>query len=469
MSILGLQRRIAEVGRIRIGQQVPTQSGKTRPAKLDTFRITSSDRQRIEQIARMYGGQVQPWKSPNGDQWEVITDTDVLPVIVPPAIMAFSQCFEQWSAGGCVKRCDGQHEAISDGPCLCDPDNRECDIHTRLSVMLKDVPGLGVYRIDSSGYYAAVELSGAVEIISMAVSRGQMLPARLRLEQRSVKRQHNGKPETRRFPVPVLDIDIAPGQLILGTASPDMELTQLEDPRPPSQDAITAAAPRKTIAEQIADDNVEFAKAKQQPAELPAPAPYPSPVHAPAQRPSRRAPAIPATGVKPRTAAQVKAAALPPSNLISEGQRKFLYALLTRNGLAGEENRERALEAYAKILGHPVKSTRDLTVDEGSQLIDTFRKLDLAYSEKNLEDPQDRLIVASQVVHDPDLPSALTLTNNQVQNVLDVLESVMAPDPPDSATFISRLAAAISPDKNIDPETGEEVPDLDQPTLNGDR
>lgn len=217
MTILSLQRRLAEVGRLRIGQQVPTRNGKTRPAKLDTWRVTSADRARIDRVAALYGGQPQPWQSPSGQQqWEVVTDTDALPVIVPPSDMAFSQHYEKWGSGGCLRRCDGSQESLSDGPCMCDPEQRECDIHTRLSVMLRDVPGLGVYRIDTQGYYAAVELQGAIEVVELAASQGSMIPARLRLEQRSVKRQGE---ERRDFAVPVLDLEVSPAQLLSGGAA----------------------------------------------------------------------------------------------------------------------------------------------------------------------------------------------------------------------------------------------------------
>jgi hypothetical protein len=106
-------------------------------------------------------------------------------------------------------------EQLTEGPCVCDPDDRECAIHTRLSVMLRDLQGLGLWRIDTSGYYAAVELAGAVEIIAAAAGAGALLPARLRLEQRQVKRTgRDGKPQTFNFVVPVLDIDVSPGQLL---------------------------------------------------------------------------------------------------------------------------------------------------------------------------------------------------------------------------------------------------------------
>ena len=225
MPIIDLQRRIVESGRIRIGQQVEASSGGRRPAKLDTFRLTSADKLRIEQAAKAYGGEVAEWAAPSGQQWEVVTKATSLDVIVPPSELSFSQAYELWSAGGCQRRCDGVTEQISDGACLCDPADRKCEIHTRLSVMLKDLPGLGVWRIDTQGYYAAVELGGAVQIIGAVAGRG-LLPGRLRLDQRTVKRPGaNGRAQTYRFAVPVLDFDVVAGALLDGSL-PMLQLGQ---------------------------------------------------------------------------------------------------------------------------------------------------------------------------------------------------------------------------------------------------
>lgn len=219
MPIIDLQRGIVEAGRIRIGQQVPTTGGRTRPEKLTTFRLTSSDKRRIEQAAALFGGKVEAWEAPAGPQWQVITTSDSLEVIIPPSDLSFSQNYELWSAGGAQRRCNGVTEQISQQPCRCDPEARECDIHSRLSVLIRDLPGLGVWRLDTSGWYAAKELAGAVQIIQLAAGVGTLLPARLRLEQRSAKRPDaKGKPQTLRYAVPVLDIEVTPAQLLAGQA-----------------------------------------------------------------------------------------------------------------------------------------------------------------------------------------------------------------------------------------------------------
>lgn len=356
--IIDLQRRLAEAGRIRIGQQVASSNGKSRPAKLDTFRLTSPDRLRIQQAAKRYGGTPAEWQAPAGPQWEVVTEADALNVIVPPSDMAFSQFYELWSGGGCQRRCDGRNESISEAACICDPDNRECSIHTRLSVMLADLSGLGVWRIDTQGYYAALELQGAVEVIQMAAGRGQMLPARLRLEQRMVKRPGVG---TRRFAVPVLDIEVSPAKLLSGASSFD-EL---------DAGAIAIEAPRKTLTP------------------VPESVPH-KPVASVAEqasaikerKPRRNSAApIPNTGLAPRTVVEVAAEPESPPlkepqqadldlldgiRMITAPQLKKLAVLLNKEGLTGREERH---DWVASAIGRPIISAKELTITEASDVI----------------------------------------------------------------------------------------------------
>jgi hypothetical protein len=155
--------------------------------------------------------------------------------------------------------------------CLCDPDERACDIHTRLSVMIRDLPGLALWRLDTQGWYAARELAGAVEILSMAAGRGLLLPARLLLEQRSVKRPgKNGRPQTLRFAVPRLDPGVTPGELLASSTS-GAPLQIVAETRPLLTPVPPMDGPQPTIAEQSAP---------------------------PPERPARRnaAPAIPSSG-----------------------------------------------------------------------------------------------------------------------------------------------------------------------------
>lgn len=209
--IAALRPRIREAGRIRIGEKVRTKSGKTAPAKLEVFRLTSPDMQAIRSAAEIYGGEPRRWTgAPVGEQWELYTKAKVLSVLIPPTGMAFSQFYELWSGGGCQRRCDGTREVISDSACLCasDPEQRECKPHTRLSVLLVDLEGLGLWRLDTQGWNAAEELAGTVQLIEAAQRGGRLLPAKLGLEQRQAKRVRNGKAETLNFVVPTLDLAV---------------------------------------------------------------------------------------------------------------------------------------------------------------------------------------------------------------------------------------------------------------------
>ena len=209
--ILDLQRRIREAGRIRMGDQVG--EGRARhPRKLEHFRMTSTDRDAIERCAAAYGGEVTEWAdAPGGAQWQCYTDTDWLDVFVPPGDLSFSQWYELWNAGGCTRRCDGRTNYIADGPCECDATERECVMTTRLSVMLREVEGLGVWRAESHGYYAATEMAGIVDLLDAAATKGHLLPAVLRLDPRTIKRvdPKTGKPLTRHFVVPTLDVRLS--------------------------------------------------------------------------------------------------------------------------------------------------------------------------------------------------------------------------------------------------------------------
>lgn len=403
--IIDLQRRLAEAGRIRIGQQVATSNGKSRPAKLTTFRLTSPDRMRVQQAAQMYGGQAAEWQAPAGPQWEVVTEADALNVIVPPSDMAFSQHYELWSGGGCQRRCDGRVESISDGLCLCDPDARECQIHTRLSVMLRDLPGLGVWRIDTSGYYAAVELQGAVEVVQLAAGRGQMLPARLRLEQRVVKRPGQG---TRRFAVPVLDIEVSPAQLLGGGAP----LTIGAGDGVPARRQLDGAAPLTPVPESVPE------------APAPSVAAQAAAVNEAKPKPARRnaAQPVPSTGLAPRTAAQA-AAPEPPRDEIdwdaeitnAAGDVAALRELYERAGrICGNTNPELAekLAAAGRAAaenGTPVQ----ISAAQLTKLHTTLGELEVK--------PDDKHNIVSMLIGRT-ITSTKELTKAEAHGVIETLE-----------------------------------------------
>jgi hypothetical protein len=216
MPILDLQMRMRQLGEIRIGHTIDTgrtdKNGKPikRPSKLNAFRFTSPSREILTSIADLYGGEVKPWTPANGgpSEFEVYSTFNRLPVLIPPRD-AVSQWYELYAGSKCQRRCDGRTELKSDRPCMCDPENRDCKITTRVNVMLRDVPALGQWLLVSKGYNAAVTLPPAAELLAQA---GGYVPGWLGMEeQRAIV---DDKPA--RFMVPTLDVEITPAALMAG-------------------------------------------------------------------------------------------------------------------------------------------------------------------------------------------------------------------------------------------------------------
>jgi hypothetical protein len=188
-----------------MGDSEPIKGKKgRRPVKLTEWRLTSPNREAIETAAKLWGGEAHEWTGAPGEQqqWEVHTDVSELNVLVPfPQALEEKQLYELYTAGGRTRACNGQEEFISGGPCLCEPDNRECKLTTHLLVVLPELPGIGVWRLTTSGYNAAVELAGAMRILRSIHARSHFATAALVLEQRS--QRIPGQPEYQ-FVVPVL-------------------------------------------------------------------------------------------------------------------------------------------------------------------------------------------------------------------------------------------------------------------------
>jgi len=244
--ILEEQRRFRELGRIRLGDREPViiksganagqpamKDGKpvTRPRRLADFRLTSPWRHLLDAAKDAgIGGEVKPWSPSEGrNEFELVTDKDVLEVLVPPGEV-LSQWMEEWSGGGCQRRCDGVRMIVSQGKsadraCLCNPEGKlpigdlRCKPTTRLLVMVPGLPDLGVWRVESHGINAALELGKAVELTELATRRGIIIPAELRIEHREIRRP--GEP-LKRFSVPVLGFRFGLGETLaaLGFGDP---------------------------------------------------------------------------------------------------------------------------------------------------------------------------------------------------------------------------------------------------------
>lgn len=252
MPIISLQRRIVRTGAIRLGNRVPKKDSSGNvvldrrgipimlPNKLNTFRVTSPHREVIDAVAEQFGGKVFPWQGDRGPEFEVITDRSAIAVLVPP--QRIDPNYEFWGKRLKVRFCDGETERIRGVPCLCQQwDNHEhrfvrercvfcgldqrwngephvhefdmgecvhcgctrlCKPTTRVNVMIQGIPGIGVFKIESHGINAAIELPTLTEMIEESP---KPLPGVLgmRPEERT-RMTRDGKIETRQFFVPEL-------------------------------------------------------------------------------------------------------------------------------------------------------------------------------------------------------------------------------------------------------------------------
>ena len=346
MPIIGIQRRLRQAGRIRIGAKVATKNGGSRPSKLDAFRFTSPDQSVIQAVADVYGGEVQIWDGASvGTQWEVYTKATEFDIIVPPTDIAFSQWFELWAGAGCQRRCDGVTNILTDAPCLCDPEKMECKPTTRLNVILSAIEGIGVFRLESHGFNSAAELGGSIEVLKTLQARGAMVPGRLMLEQRQSKRidQATGKAEVFNFAVPVLDFRLNVAAIAAGESGRVAAVTPIQSEAP----ALTS------VADQI------------------------QAVSTPTERPKRAnsAAPLPSTGLKPRgmsTTIEPETTKAPVADKTPGGAstRSMRRLMALVNGIKTIENDDDRYAWATVALNKEVKSFNDLDQSEVNKLMD---------------------------------------------------------------------------------------------------
>jgi Recombination directionality factor-like len=297
MRLVDAQRHLRERGRIRLGYSTRNAKGDKIPHKLQTFMFSAPDRETLDQVAALFGGEVEAWAEGGTDAWRVTTSVASLNVLFASG-MTLSQSFDQYRGGFHVLACDGvtlrrsgKGRRLIAEPCTCDPEDRACQLTTHLCVILPDLPGLGVWRLVTHSHHAAAELLGAMDVVEAAVAAGMRVPGRLFLTERQVRRLIDGKPETRKFIVPVLDLAMSAAALPTGagTGGPGGALSPFAaaagvaaaDSAPPALEPawspVTDTAPPPGLVVSVADHLAEVERT-------------------PARR-ANQAPPIPATGV----------------------------------------------------------------------------------------------------------------------------------------------------------------------------
>lgn len=222
VPVAEIGRRVPEAGRLRIG----VKGAKGAPKALGTWRFTSSDTAALEQIAALYGGTVQAWSDPKAaaGQSEVITDATEIRVVLPPNPLGDGPAYELWGGGGCERRCDGVTATVmqrgpegpepTEVPCLCVARNQmQCQVITRMSIILPEVRFAGVWRMDTKSWNAAQELPGMVDMIHLAQGEGLQYALLAIKARKSVIAG-----QTRNFMVPTLGLSASVEQLAAGGA-----------------------------------------------------------------------------------------------------------------------------------------------------------------------------------------------------------------------------------------------------------
>jgi hypothetical protein len=282
-ELLGLQRRDAPLGEIRIGTSVEAtdKNGKPyrKPKRLETFRFTTSEAN-AHAVAARYGGTVAPWTQRKG-KWEVVTDRKALDVWVPPSILAVDANMELWDGPKRLRRCDGITEEMSGRPCMCPRGTagdqasirrayeerkrlsklrppQACKTLTHINVTIPDLPGLtGVWRLSTGSENAAVETAGTGDAMVIARGNGVYLPAVLSIQWRN--RAEDGSP----YPVPCLQIGLSMREIAAGMlpAGPGGLVAQLQGSAAGQRAAITSggpapAAPGEAVPGEVVDAEI---------------------------------------------------------------------------------------------------------------------------------------------------------------------------------------------------------------------
>ena len=217
---------LPEVGRIRTG----VKSGKAMKA-IDTFRFTSTSESQLQAIAGIYGGEVEPWHDamanpPN--QYQLITEASTIKVVCQPNSVDVQ--YEMWSKGGRQRACDGEVCEVSipksseyvEQPCMCAAKGQmECRPHTRVNLIIPDIPFSGTWRYESKGMSAAHTYPVMMQIIDQLRANGGLLPVDMTIVDREV-RKHG---QTRKFKVVEFHTQVSVNQMLTGGGNYSQEIS----------------------------------------------------------------------------------------------------------------------------------------------------------------------------------------------------------------------------------------------------
>lgn len=188
MAIKGIseKRRLPRLGKIRLGVKVQPSDPNKRafPKAVDYFVVPPA-------VAKVYGDQPK--------------ELDVL-FPVEDENHFFPQFYKRYGANaGLLCKGDGEM-AIEVDPTTgemkqvsCNPETcqhckaKKCHIVGNLQFMMPNVPGLGVYQIDTGSYNSIVNINSAITLIRALFGRIAMIPLKLTIEPMEANITENGK------------------------------------------------------------------------------------------------------------------------------------------------------------------------------------------------------------------------------------------------------------------------------------
>lgn len=219
--IKNIAPRWPRLGRISCGYAASrkTPSGAVvYPVRSETFVFASDSTERLQAVARTFGGSVEPSPDPQREGlYRVITRAREIEVVLPAEDdRGWDAWWELWGASGCLRRCDGETALLAvdpetgereEGvPCVCAArglqrtDPMHCKPTSRLNVVipaLKDAPGLGLWQVQSRGLSTYMSIHGALDLVRRFGSPVGV-PFLLRIITNRTRDPATG--ETRKFP-----------------------------------------------------------------------------------------------------------------------------------------------------------------------------------------------------------------------------------------------------------------------------
>jgi len=173
-------------GHIRLGV-FDTKRGA--PRQTETFVFTSPDRQRLEPIARDFGGELERYEPQGGGEepWRVVSETDAFTALFPGpwADENVAQSWELWARSGPSRFCTGKtcelisydeetgERLVDSVECICRRQGtRECKAETHIRLLLPQT-GLGIWELTTGSKIGAIELYDQARFIDQ-ITNGMM-------------------------------------------------------------------------------------------------------------------------------------------------------------------------------------------------------------------------------------------------------------------------------------------------------